>query len=87
MIKYDLDLKKIDEIKDCFIAENRERGAMGKGLGTYVAALDYFDKILIVLSATRGEISIASFANIIIGTPVGVANASVTYYRNYKETI
>ena len=34
--------------------ENREREAMGKGLGTYVAALDYFDKILIVLSATRG---------------------------------
>ena len=67
--------------------ENRERGAMGKGLGTYVAALDYFDKILIVLSATRGEISIASFANIIIGIHVGVANASVTYYRNYKETM
>ena len=67
--------------------ENREREAMGKGLGTCVAALDYFDKILIVLSATRGEISIASFANIIIGTPVGVANASVTYYRSYKETI
>lgn len=67
--------------------ENRERGAMGKELGKYVVALDCFDKALIVLSATRSEISIAAFANIIIGTPVGVANASVAYYRNYKETI
>ena len=34
-----------------------------------------FDKVLIVLSATNGEVSIASFASV-IGAPVGIASAS-----------
>ena len=37
-----------------------------------------FDKVLIVLSATNGEVSIASFASV-IGAPVGIANASFSY--------
>ena len=32
-------------------------------------------KVLIVLSATNGEVSIASFASV-IGAPVGIASAS-----------
>ena len=39
--------------------------------------LDYFDKSLIVLSATSGSISIASFATV-IGTPIGLASASLS---------
>ena len=38
---------------------------------------DYIDKILIVLSATTGGISIISFATA-IGAPVGIASASFT---------
>ena len=37
----------------------------------YVASFDYFDKSLIPLSATSGEIFIASFATV-IGAPVGM---------------
>ena len=56
--------KKINEIKDYFIAEIREREAMSKEISKYVAAFDYFDKALIVLSATIGAVFIVSFATI-----------------------
>ena len=57
-------LNKINEIKDCFIAEINERELMSKILSKYLASFDYFGKSLIVLSATSGSISIASFATI-----------------------
>ena len=50
---------------------------MSKRLSTYIASFDYFDKSLIVLSATSGDISIASFAAA-IGIPVGIASASLS---------
>ena len=48
---------------------------MTKKLSKYIPAFDYINKILIVLSATSGEISIASFASM-IGMPVGIASTS-----------
>ena len=69
-----LRLSKIDGIKDYFIAEIRERELMSKRLRKYMAAFDYFDKTLIVLSATSGGIFTASFASI-IGAAVGIASA------------
>ena len=68
-------LNKINEIKDYFIAEIKERELMSKRLSKYIASFDYFDKSLIVLSVTTGSISIASFATV-IGAPVGIASAS-----------
>ena len=50
---------------------------MSKRLRKYIAFCDYFDKSLIVLSATSGSISITSFATV-IGTPVGIASASLS---------
>ena len=38
---------------------------MSKKLSKYIASFNYFDKFLIVLSATSGSISIASFATVI----------------------
>ena len=48
---------------------------MTEKLSKYIPAFDYINKILIVLSATSGEISIASFASM-IGMPVGIASTS-----------
>ena len=48
---------------------------MSKRLCKYIAAFDYFDKSLIILSVTTGSIFIASFATV-IGAPVGIASAS-----------
>ena len=47
---------------------------MSKKLSKYIAAFDYFDKTLIVLSVTSGGVPI-TFTSI-IGAPVGIASAS-----------
>ena len=48
-----------------------------KKLSKYVAAFDYINKVLIILSATSGRVSIDLFTSI-IGAPVGIASASFT---------
>ena len=50
---------------------------MSNKLSKYIAAFDYIDKTLIVLSATSGGISIISFASV-IGIPAGLASPSFT---------
>ena len=50
---------------------------MSKRLSKYIASFDYFDKSLIVLSATSRSISIALFATV-IRTPVGIEGTSVS---------
>ena len=42
-------LHKINEIKDYFIVEIKEREPMSKNLSIYIASSDYLDKSLIVL--------------------------------------
>ena len=69
-------LNKINETKDYFIPEIKERELMSKRLSKYIASFDYFDKSLIVLPATSDSISIASFA-IVIGATVGIAIANL----------
>ena len=68
-------LNKMNEIKDYFVAEIKERELMSKRLSKYIASFDYFDKSLIVLSVIAGSISIASFVTV-IGAPVGMMSAS-----------
>ena len=70
-------LNKINEIKDYFVAEIKERELMSKRLSKYIASFDYLDQSLVVLSVTTGSISIASFATI-IGAPVGIISANVS---------
>ena len=66
---------KINEMKDYFIAEIKERKLMSKTFSKYIASSDYFDQSLIVLSVATGSIYIASFATV-IGAPVGMMSAS-----------
>ena len=67
-------LNEINKINDYFSSEILERKTMSKKLSKYIAAFDYIDKILIVLSATSGGISIISFTSI-IGIPTRIASA------------
>ena len=46
-------------------------------MNRYVTIFDYIDKLLIILSATTGGISIISFTTA-IGAPAGIASASFT---------
>ena len=68
-------LNKINEIKDHFITEIRERELMSKNLSKYIASFEYFDKSLIVLSVATGSISTASFATV-NEAPAGIMSAS-----------
>ena len=68
-------LKRINEIKDYFIAEIKERELIIKRLSKYIASFNFFDKLLIFLSVTTGSISITSFPTV-IGAPAGVVSAS-----------
>ena len=70
-------LDEISKIENYFIEEINQRKSCNKKLSKYIAAFDYIDKILIVLSATTGGVSIISFTSI-IGAPVGIASASFT---------
>ena len=70
-------LNKITEIENYFHQEINQRKSCSKKLNKYVTTFDYIDKILIVLSATTGGVSIISFTSV-VGAPVGIASASFT---------
>ena len=70
-------LDEISKIENYFIEEINQRKSCSKKLSKYVAAFDYIDKILIVLSATTGGVSICSFTSV-VGAPVGIASANFT---------
>ena len=68
-------LNKINEIKDYFLVEIRERKLISKNISKYIASLDYFDKSLNVLSILSASIYIASFATV-IRAPAGIIGGS-----------
>ena len=70
-------LNKINEIKDYFVAEIKEKELMSKRLSKYIASFDYFHKSLIVLSLTTCIISIASFETV-VGANVGMMSTNVS---------
>ena len=70
-------LSEIIGIGNYFHQEINQRKSYSKKLSKYVTAFDYIDKVLIVLSATSGGVSIISFTSI-FGAPVGIASASFT---------
>ena len=76
MISNSSDLIKSMKCKGYFVAVIKGRELTKKRLrNKYIASFDYFHKLLIVLSATSGSISIASIATV-IGAPIGIASAS-----------
>ena len=73
--KFQLD--EISKIESYFIEEINQRKSCSQKLSKYVTTFDYIDKILIVLSATTGGVSIISFTSV-IGAPVGIVSAIFT---------
>ena len=70
-------LDEISKIENYFIKEINQRKSCSKKLSKHVAAFDYIDEILIVLSAATRGVSICLFTSI-VGAPVGIASASFT---------
>ena len=73
--KYRLD--EINEIRDYFNNEIKERKDIIKKLNKYLVSFDYSDKIFITLSASFGTLSISSYASV-VGIPAGITGASLT---------
>ena len=67
-------LSEIIRIENYFHQEINQRKSYSKKLNKYVTAFDCIDKVLIVLRATSGGISIISFTSI-IGASVEMASA------------
>ena len=70
-------LNEINKIKNYFEFEIKERETTSKKLSKSISILDYIDKVLIVLSATSGGVSIISHA-IVTGIPAGIISSSFT---------
>ena len=70
-------LDKITDIENYLQEEINQRKSCSKKLSKYAAAFDYLDKVLIVLSATTGGVSIYSFTSV-VGASVGIASARFT---------
>ena len=73
--KYRLD--EINEIRDYFNNEIKERKYIIKKLNKYLVSFDYLNKIFITLSASFGTLSIASYASV-VGIPSGITGVSLT---------
>ena len=71
-------LDEISKIENYFVEEINQRKSSSQKLSKYVTTFDYIDKILIVLSATTGGVSIISFTSI-VGASVGIASASFSF--------
>ena len=69
----------ISEIGNYFHQEINQRKVCSKKLSKYVAAFDYIDKVLIVLVATSGGVSIISFSSV-VGAPIRIASTSFTLF-------
>ena len=79
-------LGEISKIENYFYQEIKQRKLCSKKLSKYVAAFDYIDKILIVLSAATGGVSICLFTSV-VGAPVGTGSASFTLIFSLRTGI
>ena len=75
LTKYTLD--EINNIKEYFNTEIKERKDVSRKISKYIVAFDHADKVFITLSASFGTLSIASYATV-VGIPAGIAGASLT---------
>ena len=73
-------------IENYFYQEINERKSYIKKLSKYVTIFEYIDKILIILSATSGVVSVMSFVSI-VRVPVGIAGASFTLILSIAKGI
>ena len=73
-----LRINEINKIKDYFNSEIKEMKIISEKLIKYIAAFDYIDKTLIVLSAESEIVSTISFTRV-TGVPVGIASASFSF--------
>ena len=81
-----IQLGEIMGIENYFFQGINERKSYIKKLNKYITIFEYIDKILIILSATSGGVSIISFTTI-VGVPVEIPSASFTLIFSIAKEI
>ena len=79
-------MSEITETENCFYHEINDRKSYIRKLNKYITIFEYIAKILIILNAARGEVSIISFISI-VGVPVGIASARFTLIFSIAKEI
>ena len=79
-------VNEINKIKYHFMVEIHEGETISKTLSKNIAAFDYFDNILLVLSAASGSVSFASSASV-IGEPIGMTSANFNFALSISNGI
>ena len=79
-------MSKIIGIENYFYQDINERKSYIRKLIKYFTIVEYIDKILVILSATSGGVSIISFISI-AGVPGGIASASFTLISSIAKGI
>ena len=79
-------LDEINNIKQYFNAEIKERKDIIKKISKYIVAFDYADKLFITLSASFGTLSIALYATV-VGIHAGIAGTSLTLIFTIKTGV
>ena len=77
---------EINNIKEYFNTEIKERKDIIKKISKYIVAFDYADRVFITLSASFGTLSIDSYATI-VGIPAGIAGVSFTVTTGVVKTL
>ena len=78
-------LNKINEIKDYFLAEIRERELISKNISKYIASSDYFDKSLNVLSILSDSEIIGASCSFTLSVTSGFVKRFLKTIRNKKK--
>ena len=78
-------LNKINEIKDYFLVEIRERELISKNISKYIASSDYFDKSLNVLSILSDSEIIGASCSFTLSVTSGFVKRFLKTIRNKKK--
>ena len=81
-----IECNTIETIDKITLSEQTKFRSCSTKLSKYVAAFDYIDQALIVLSAASGGVSITSFTTI-VSAPVGIESASLTLFFSLTKGI
>ena len=79
-------LYEIKKLKIILSMRLMKQNYAAKKLNKYVTIFNYINKILVVLSATTGGVSIISFSSV-IGAPTGIASAGFTLFFSLTTRI
>ena len=79
-------LRNIEETRNCFAEEIKQKELMCKKHEEVYSILNYIEHFIILATAVTGCISISAFASL-FGIPVGITSSAIAGIKKYKSII